>query len=423
MSSNPLINFGALRDIVAEKTDVQVKTIDLIGKDEVCKIYHILLENNTILVAKVAVSGAMSPIFESEVATINYIKAGTSLPVPTIIAFDTSSTNGVGPYIITEKIIGVNLESMFSKLTPFQRHAVVAQIAEWMIELSHHRFEAIGGLVCQDSTYYVGPATGAAFFVDGRANLPLDRGPFTTARAYYQACAQRELDCSRVFLSQDTSLEYQRHLEDSRVQVERSVSLMLELISRCPDLDEDPPSPAPFGIDLHSVKLKDLFVTAENPSRIICVDGWQGVATGPLWRCARLPRWLRPSISDEHIQEQSASSFIFKQKVQEMEGSDSSFLRALDNEDTRHALDDISGYDAFKDGFLLLPTLESMLATLPGEEDVDGLSAMLDPATLVGRVARINLVTRGSNAMFLAMPGGRGTMNRSEPGTPPIISV
>lgn len=43
------------------------------------------------------------------------------------------------------------------------------------------------------------------------------------------------------------------------------------------------------------------------------------------------------------------------------------------------------------------------LATLPGQEDVAGLKALLDPATLSGRVARINLLTKGSNAMFLAM--------------------
>ena len=47
--------------------------------------------------------------------------------------------------------------------------------------------------------------------------------------------------------------------------------------------------------------------------------------------------------------------------------------------------------------------LVNSLATLPGHEDVEGLTALLDPSTLPGRVARINLLTRGSNAMYLAM--------------------
>ena len=43
------------------------------------------------------------------------------------------------------------------------------------------------------------------------------------------------------------------------------------------------------------------------------------------------------------------------------------------------------------------------LATLPGQEDLVGLTALLDPATLPGRVARINMLTKGSKSMFLAM--------------------
>lgn len=43
-------------------------------------------------------------------------------------------------------------------------------------------------------------------------------------------------------------------------------------------------------------------------------------------------------------------------------------------------------------------------ATLPGDEDMEGLSAILDPSTVTGRVARISLMTTGSagDAMALA---------------------
>ena len=44
----------------------------------------------------------------------------------------------------------------------------------------------------------------------------------------------------------------------------------------------------------------------------------------------------------------------------EAEGPESPYLRALDSDDVRHALDEVTEYDAFKDGFLVLPTLESM---------------------------------------------------------------
>jgi hypothetical protein len=38
------------------------------------------------------------------------------------------------------------------------------------------------------------------------------------------------------------------------------------------------------------------------------------------------------------------------------------FARAVDADDTRHALDEVAEYDTFRDGFLVLPTLQSMCA-------------------------------------------------------------
>ena len=36
------------------------------------------------------------------------------------------------------------------------------------------------------------------------------------------------------------------------------------------------------------------------------------------------------------------------------------FSRAVDADDTRHALDEVAEYDSFRDGFLVLPTLQGM---------------------------------------------------------------
>ena len=100
------------------------------------------------------------------------------------------------------------------------------------------------------------------------------------------------------------------------------------------------------------------------------------------------------------------------------------FSRAVDADDTRHALDEVAEYDTFRDGFLVLPTLQSMyvsffflgssppcvvdmsdnhrLATLPEEEGVDGLLKLSDPPILAGRVACISLFTTGSGLLSLA---------------------
>ena len=44
--------------------------------------------------------------------------------------------------------------------------------------------------------------------------------------------------------------------------------------------------------------------------------------------------------------------------------NDPVFARAVDADDTRHALDEVAEYDVFRDGFLVLPTLQSMYAPI-----------------------------------------------------------
>lgn len=62
----------------------------------------------------------------------------------------------------------------------------------------------------------------------------------------------------------------------------------------------------------------------------------------------------------------------------------------------------MSSTSTFDDMHLILAF---RIATLPGEEDVAGLQALLDPNTLEGRAARIALLTQGSGPLSLATRG------------------
>ena len=141
-----------------------------------------------------------------------------------------------------------------------------------------------------------------------------------------------------------------------------------------------------------------------------------------MWRCGRTPYWLLPSLagnSDDDAWKQRLRG-VFRAAV----ANDPVFARAVDADDTRHALDEVAEYDAFRDGFLVVPTLQSMyvsdpfillllacvgddddinrLGTLPGEEDAaDGLLRVPDLPMPVGRAAnaRISLLTPGSGLL------------------------
>lgn len=80
----------------------------------------------------------------SEVATMRYIVAKTSIPVPRVIYYTVEAHGfGVGsPYMIMTKMDGVSLVSVWNKMENPGRE--VKQAVDILFELSYHRFEKVG---------------------------------------------------------------------------------------------------------------------------------------------------------------------------------------------------------------------------------------------------------------------------------------
>jgi hypothetical protein len=268
---------------------------------------------------------------------------------------------------------------------------LVTQLAQIMIELSHLSFPEIGSIVlpqpCDPTASpspvsssalpRLGPLTHPCFFVEGRAALSIDRGPFPTARAYFLACAERERAATRALFTQGApaGAEYQALLAETQAIVERAVTLLIELVRRCEGLDNADPELARYALDLHEIGLKNIVVSPDDPTRIVsrslitrfpewdtqlliqlALVDWQSASVRPLWRCARTPYWLLPSLAGDDDACKQRLRSVFRAAV----AKDPIFARAVDADDTRHALDEVAEYDAFRDGFLVLPTLQSM---------------------------------------------------------------
>ena len=89
----------------------------------------------------------------------------------------------------------------------------------------------------------------------------------------------------------------------------------------------------------------------------MAVIDWQSASVRPLWRCARTPYWLLPSLAGD---DDDACKQRLRSAFRAAVANEPVFARAVDADDTRHALDEVAEYDAFRDGFLVLPTLQSM---------------------------------------------------------------
>ena len=91
----------------------------------------------------------VEPFFktESEVATIAFVRAKTSIPIPRIIAWNSSPAGDLGfEWILMEKMSGVPLLDVWRKI-PWDRKLVLLEdVAGLINQLNEHKFNSIGGL-------------------------------------------------------------------------------------------------------------------------------------------------------------------------------------------------------------------------------------------------------------------------------------
>ena len=183
-------------------------------------------------------------------------------------------------------VSGVHLDKIFEDLPAQSQDSLVTQNAQFMVELSHLNFPAIGSIVLPQpcdppstpspvSPSQALPPLGLlmhpCFYIEGRTALSIDRGPFATARAYFLACAERERAATRALFPQGApaGAEYQALLAETRDIVERAVTLLIELVRRCEGLDNTDPELARYALDLHELGLKNIIVASNDPTCIV----------------------------------------------------------------------------------------------------------------------------------------------------------
>lgn len=128
-------------------------------------------------------------IMESEVATMRYVRQHTTIPVPEVYAFDTTSTNPArSPYILMECIHGWRTPLKLQDLPDSVLQHILDQLAHVLVQLSSLQFPQIGYLHDDVDHQY-------------RIDAMLDRkgkqvGPFSSAGDYYKWRADQPLNRS-----------------------------------------------------------------------------------------------------------------------------------------------------------------------------------------------------------------------------------
>ncbi|KAG8623120.1 hypothetical protein KVT40_008096 [Elsinoe batatas] len=208
-------------------------------------------------------AGPVSLATQSEVATMAYLRKHTSIPVPKVLDWSANSNNPIGAeYIISEKMPGVSLYSMWESMSVAQHLQVVqkvAQICKQTYDLSFPGYGSIFPSNCSlhddekidmGNGYCIGPNVGRDWWnADaGEAelfqNIGFDHGPWKDMQAFQDA-------------------------------------YFASAFSRLPPLEPDC-SKQPSPTLLHpNLRLKQILVSESDPTEITGVIDWQSAAVEP----------------------------------------------------------------------------------------------------------------------------------------------
>ncbi|EEU33558.1 uncharacterized protein NECHADRAFT_56498 [Fusarium vanettenii 77-13-4] len=244
----------------------------------------------------------VDPFFktESEVATMDYIRRNSSIPVPEIVAYASSASNELGfEWILMERVRGVPLEQVWDTM-PFQaKMHLTVELARSLKKLRQRPFPMLGSIYYADvwnqvdymptlgldagidGTFVVGRMVSTRFFRDKRLLLRPNRGPFTTAREL--ATSEAALLARRIqHLSPSPGTEYyceaDEMLADDGAEVLETVDKLVEVVPRIYSATDDPEDIKVLWHD--DISLMNVLVNPETHKLVGIVD-WESVSIAP----------------------------------------------------------------------------------------------------------------------------------------------
>ncbi|KAJ7641411.1 kinase-like domain-containing protein [Roridomyces roridus] len=256
------------------------------------KSFIVTLTNGRSVVARIKnpVAGPEHLCTASGVATMDFTRNILGVPVPKVLAWSSqAATNGVGAeFIIMECAPGVQLSTVWSKLGARERKNVVNSVISVEQRLLEVQFSHYGSLYYKSdipnawqapqlfadrsredtatAKFCIGPSADRTFHEDERADMALDRGPWTDAGDYLRAAALRE----EAWIASHA----RPHMHDDPFRA----------------VDEKALSSIIWHPDLN---MGNIFVSPEDGYKVVSIIDWQGAWAGPAFLQMDTPAFVQ----------------------------------------------------------------------------------------------------------------------------------
>ncbi|PWY95459.1 phosphotransferase family protein [Aspergillus sclerotioniger CBS 115572] len=250
----------------------------------------------------------------SEVATLDVLRRN-GVPVPRVLGYSVDHANPVGAeYILLEKLEGQPLGQVWFSMDNKARVKIMKQIVAAENKFMHIAIPASGSLyyrrdleqtqlcislpdqadVSAADQIVVGPTAQHAWWYQERDSLEVDRGPWDSYLACFEAPAKREMEYCKRFGR--PRLHVERYLRELYHFQEVSPTLHAELLSDYLKLAPylEIPSDHPFARPtLRHPDFSPNNVLVDSSNNITGIIDWQHAVVLPLCLCAGIPDYFQ----------------------------------------------------------------------------------------------------------------------------------
>ncbi|KAM5355137.1 hypothetical protein ACJ41O_001783 [Fusarium nematophilum] len=243
-----------------------------------------------------------------EVATMQWLRRFTGVPVPDVIAFDASCDNEIGfEWILISFIAGASLYSQWRKLPITTKEALVKQVADFQAQIlraseDKSPLRGIGtltyasGCSAEDSIPEPGQIVSRHFFAGNHFSYDIPRGPFSSSSDFLESYISIIIQDLKTELE---TTEDEDDREEIEVQLGTAERLMTLLPMVFPPAKDIPEHTAPWHDDL---SLQNILVNDDGV--ITAVLDWEFVSAMPRWITAEMPQFLvGPERAEEPVRD------------------------------------------------------------------------------------------------------------------------
>ncbi|RMZ80747.1 hypothetical protein DV738_g2621, partial [Chaetothyriales sp. CBS 135597] len=260
------------------------------------RVFSIQLDNGRNVVARIptrAVANAGLAV-SSEVATLQFVKHETTIPVPAVLSWNSTKTSPVGSeYIVMESVPGVLLKDVWNTMSASQHIRCIQSIGKLTKQLCLHKFTEYGSLFMKnyapqgsqslqtEHSVVLGPTH--TWLPDGVLPLESD-GPTQSLRDYYAA----------LFRLHRLTVDYDRRSKESLFRIPKAETCstspvtshaalldtcfkILKLLTDLPEI-QDAARPILFHPDLHT---RNIFVDETDFTKVTGIIDWQSATVSP----------------------------------------------------------------------------------------------------------------------------------------------